>query len=72
MNEILVDATNNFSFDVIKSKGILVAGATGSGKSVFLHRVIRSLEKYSAKQVQLFLIDLIMQKQFRWYVKHRN
>lgn len=50
MNEILVDATNNFSFDVIKSKGILVAGATGSGKSVFLHKVIKSLEKYSAKK----------------------
>lgn len=71
MNEILVDATNNFSFDVIKSKGILVAGATGSGKSVFLHKVIKSLEKYSAKKVQLFLIDL-KQTEFCKYQNNDN
>ena len=42
-----------------KARHVLVAGKTGSGKSTFLHKVIKHLaENYSNKDVRLFLIDL--------------
>ena len=45
--------------DLNKARNVLIAGKTGSGKSVFLHKVIKHLtENYSKEQVRLFLIDL--------------
>ena len=45
--------------DLNKARHVLVAGKTGSGKSVFLHKVIKRLTKnYSKDEVRLFLIDL--------------
>lgn len=45
--------------DLYKTRHILVAGKTGSGKSVFLHKAIKYLtENYTKNEVRLFLIDL--------------
>lgn len=47
-----------FYIDLAEAPHILVAGATGSGKSVCLNNIILSLIKYnSPKQLQLMLID---------------
>lgn len=44
--------------DICKMPHMLVAGTTGSGKSVFLHSIIISLlMKYSPEEVRLILID---------------
>jgi S-DNA-T family DNA segregation ATPase FtsK/SpoIIIE len=44
--------------DLCKMPHMLVAGTTGSGKSVFLHEIIMSLiMKYSPEEVRLILID---------------
>ncbi len=44
--------------DLVKMKHILVAGATGSGKSIFLNSLILSLiTKYSPEDLRLILID---------------
>ena len=44
--------------DIAKMKHILVAGATGSGKSVFLHGLLLSLlYKYSPEDLRIILID---------------
>jgi S-DNA-T family DNA segregation ATPase FtsK/SpoIIIE len=44
--------------DLCKMPHMLVAGTTGSGKSVFLHELIMSLiMKYSPEEVRLILID---------------
>lgn len=45
--------------DLNKARNVLVAGKTGSGKSIFLHKIIKHLtENYSKDEVRLFLIDL--------------
>ena len=45
--------------DLYKTRHILVAGRSGSGKSTFLHKAIKHLTKnYSNEEVRLFLIDL--------------
>ena len=45
--------------DLNKARHVLVAGKTGSGKSVFLHKAIKHLtENYTKDEVRLFLIDL--------------
>lgn len=43
------------TFDIRKSPHMLVAGSSGSGKSVFLHSIIRQLKKIS--NVELVLLD---------------
>lgn len=44
--------------DIVKMKHLLVAGATGSGKSICLHGLIASLLfKYSPEELRLILID---------------
>ena len=43
--------------DLNKAGHVLVAGKTGSGKSTFLHKIIKHLtENYSKDEVMLFLI----------------
>lgn len=45
--------------DLNKARHVLIAGKTGSGKSTFLHKIIKHLtENYSKDEVRLFLIDL--------------
>lgn len=45
-------------YDICKMPHLLVAGQTGSGKSIFLHNVILSLIcQYSSEDVNLILID---------------
>lgn len=45
--------------DLNKARHVLVAGRSGSGKSTFLHKIIKHLTKnYSKEEVRLFLIDL--------------
>ena len=45
--------------DLNKARNVLIAGKTGSGKSIFLHKAIKHLTKnYSKDEVRLFLIDL--------------
>lgn len=45
--------------DFNKVANILVFGKTGSGKSTFLHKIIKHLkENYSKKEISLYLIDL--------------
>lgn len=47
----------------------LVGGATGSGKSVFLHALITDLSRtYSPDQLELHLVDLKMGVEFKAYV----
>lgn len=44
--------------DIAKMKHLLVAGATGSGKSVFLHGILLSLiYKFSPEDLRIILID---------------
>ena len=50
------EAGKNYIFDLVKGPHILVAGSTGSGKSVFIHNCILSL-LYSA-QSELILVDV--------------
>lgn len=53
------DVTGNaFGFDLAAAPHLLIAGTTGSGKSVCLHAVLLSLlAKFTAQQLHLFLID---------------
>ena len=44
--------------DLISARHVLVAGKTGSGKSVFLHKAIKTLKEQDRKDVRLFLVDL--------------
>ena len=44
--------------DLISARHVLVAGKTGSGKSVYLHKVINALKEQDRKDVRLFLVDL--------------
>ena len=44
--------------DLISARHVLVAGKTGSGKSVYLHKVINALKDQDRKDVRLFLVDL--------------
>jgi hypothetical protein len=49
---------NPYIFDITKAPHVLIAGATGSGKSSIVHSCIISiLWKYSPKNVSLVLID---------------
>lgn len=45
------------AFDIRKAPHVLVAGTTGSGKSVFLNSLITQLHKLPAKKAQTILID---------------
>ena len=45
-------------FDLIAARHVLVAGKTGSGKSLYLHKVINALKEQDRKDVRLFLVDL--------------
>lgn len=52
-----LDGTN-INYDLVAMPHLLVAGQTGSGKSMFLHNVILSLLlQYSEEEVNLLLID---------------
>ena len=44
--------------DLNKARHVLVAGKTGSGKSVYLHKVINALKEQDKSDVRLFLVDL--------------
>ncbi len=47
-----------YSFDLAKAPHLLVAGTTGSGKSVLLHALIASLvQSCTPEQLQIYLID---------------
>ncbi len=47
-----------YSFDLTKAPHLLVAGTTGSGKSVLLHALLSSLiQTCSTEQLKLYLID---------------
>ena len=49
---------SNINYDLAQMPHLLVAGQTGSGKSVFLHTIILSLLlQYSADDLNLLLID---------------
>lgn len=62
-NEILISigedvSTECITYNLCEMPHLLVAGQTGSGKSVFLHNVILSIiMQYSPQDVQLVLID---------------
>ena len=58
MSELLVKISSNLTIDIKNSKNILVAGRTGSGKSIFLHKVINGLINEPKENLRLFLIDL--------------
>ena len=58
MNEFLVEISKDLTLDIKKSKNILIAGRTGSGKSIFLHKVINGLINQPKENLRLFLIDL--------------
>ena len=58
MSEILVKISSDLTLDIKKCKNILVAGRTGSGKSIFLHKVINGLINQPKENLRLFLIDL--------------
>lgn len=45
------------SFDLRKAPHTLIAGAAGSGKSMFLNSVITQLHKQPTREVQTYLID---------------
>ena len=50
---------NAFVFDIAKMPNLLVAGVTGSGKSIFLHDIILSiLFKARPEEVKLLLFDM--------------
>ena len=50
---------SSFTFDIASMPNLLVAGTTGSGKSVFLHDIILSiLYKAHPKDVKLLLFDM--------------
>lgn len=44
--------------DLVKCKHMLVAGATGSGKSMFLHELIISMLVHNPALVQLVMVDM--------------
>lgn len=49
---------NNINYDLVQMPHLLVAGQTGSGKSIFLHNIILSLLlQYGEEDVNLLLID---------------
>jgi DNA segregation ATPase FtsK/SpoIIIE, S-DNA-T family len=51
----------NFIFSLAKAPHLLVAGATGAGKSVWINSMLLSLlYKYSPKNLQLILVDMKM------------
>ena len=48
----------NINYDLVSMPHLLVAGQTGSGKSIFLHNIILSLIlQYSKEELNLVLID---------------
>lgn len=50
---------SSFVFDIAKMPNLLVAGVTGSGKSIFLHNIILSiLYKAHPDEVKLLLFDM--------------
>ena len=48
----------NGFLDLISARHVLVAGKTGSGKSVYLHKAINVLKEQDKNDVRLFLVDL--------------
>ena len=71
MEKFLVDINNNFSLNIPNARNILVAGRTGSGKSVFLHKVINGLINEPKENLRLFLIDL-KDTEFSIYYNSKN
>lgn len=68
--EIGVDTSGNrFQFDIREAPHLLVAGATGSGKSVFLNNVVKQLA--NIPQVDLYLADpkMVELTHFKKYTK---
>lgn len=48
---------NTYRLDIRETPHMLVAGATGSGKSVFISSLISQLQQFDKKEAQLVLID---------------
>lgn len=49
---------NNFAIDLTEQPHILIAGSTGSGKSIFESSIIASLAmKFSPEKLELYLVD---------------
>ena len=63
-NSLNITIDNNFSLDLATAGNVLIFGSAGSGKSVFLHKVIDSLNKNYADKIDLVLVDL---KQTEFY-----
>ena len=63
-NSLNITIDNNFSLDLATAGNVLIFGSAGSGKSVFLHKVIDSLNKNYADKIDLILVDL---KQTEFY-----
>ena len=57
MSEIVVKISSDLTIDIKKSKNVLVAGRAGSGKSIFLHKVINGLINEPKENLREFLID---------------
>ena len=58
MNKSLIVTIDGKQFDLSSANNVLIVGATGSGKSVFLHKLIANLQANYGDAINLILIDL--------------
>jgi DNA segregation ATPase FtsK/SpoIIIE-like protein len=60
---------NTYRFDIRKAPHLLIAGATGSGKSVFLNSIIKQLSQIKDVDLHLFDPKMVELSQFRGVAK---